>query len=176
MPLQVYPFYASKKLYQVNGEWVKASCGGNNILETWEGKKDNECWMIDNPEAEKIIGKEEMPNSLQYSLKARVNPTFSGYLVSYDCIPGEGCSDTNLPPFGTCSNAIKQAASRHTAQKQYVDNYISSVLSEAINKYGEDSFTISYFYDDSIRHCTNSRCNIHTWVCNASQGVTLRKK
>ena len=54
MPLEVYPFNTSKKLYQVNGEYVKASCGGENILGeghdiiTWDGKKDNECLMIDN--------------------------------------------------------------------------------------------------------------------------------
>ena len=51
---KVYPFNASKKLYQVNGEYVKASCGGENILEIWDGKKDNECLMIDNVEEEKI--------------------------------------------------------------------------------------------------------------------------
>lgn len=54
MPLNVYPFNLEGKLYEVNGEYIKASCGGNNILETWEGKKDNECLMIDNPEEEKI--------------------------------------------------------------------------------------------------------------------------
>jgi len=53
---KVYPFNGSKKLYQVNGEYVKASCGGENILETWDGKKDNECLMIDNVEKEKILG------------------------------------------------------------------------------------------------------------------------
>ena len=54
MPFDVYPFNLSKKLYQVNGEWVKASCGGTHILDQWDGKKDNECWMIDNVEKEKI--------------------------------------------------------------------------------------------------------------------------
>jgi len=50
----VYPFAPNKKLYQVNGEWVKASCGGENILGeghellTWDGKQDTECLMIDN--------------------------------------------------------------------------------------------------------------------------------
>ena len=57
MPFDVYPFNLSKKLYQVNGEWVKASCGGKNILDQGDGKKDNECWMIDNPAEEKIGGK-----------------------------------------------------------------------------------------------------------------------
>ena len=52
---RVYPFNVDGKLYQVNGEYVKASCGGDNILEAWDGKQDNECLMIDNPEEEKII-------------------------------------------------------------------------------------------------------------------------
>ena len=67
---KVYPFNASKKLYQVNGEWVKASCGGKNILETWDGKKDNECWMIDNVEKEKIT---LAGNKYSISLTARAS-------------------------------------------------------------------------------------------------------
>jgi len=51
----VYPFNVSKKLYQVKGEYVKASCGGKNILSAWDGKKEDECWMIDNVEKEKIV-------------------------------------------------------------------------------------------------------------------------
>ncbi|MFT7824325.1 MAG: hypothetical protein ABXS92_06130 [Sulfurimonas sp.] len=60
MPFDVYPFAPSKKLYQVNGEWVKASCGGTTIMGedrdilTWEGKQDDECLMIDNPLKEVI--------------------------------------------------------------------------------------------------------------------------
>lgn len=55
MAEKVYPFAPAKKLYQVNGEWVKASCGGENILPDWEGKKSHECWLVDNPPKEKII-------------------------------------------------------------------------------------------------------------------------
>ncbi len=55
MAEKVYPFNVDKKLYNVNGEWVKASCGGENILDQWDGKKENECWMIDNPQKEKIV-------------------------------------------------------------------------------------------------------------------------
>jgi len=55
MPLEVYPFAPSKKLYQVNGEYVKASCGGQHILDEWDGKQDNECLLIDNPQEEKIF-------------------------------------------------------------------------------------------------------------------------
>ena len=61
MAEKVYPFNASKKLYQAKNEhgvyeYVKASCGGENILPEWNGKKDNECLMIDNPQEEKIGG------------------------------------------------------------------------------------------------------------------------
>ena len=65
MAEKVYPFAANKKLYQVNGEWVKASCGGKNILDAWDGKKDNECLMIDNVEEEKIV-KDENVTELPY--------------------------------------------------------------------------------------------------------------
>jgi len=110
MPLEVYPFAPSKKLYQVNGEYVKASCGGRHILETWDGKKDNECLLIDNPQEEKVKVKEEMPNHLFFYLNAQVIPTWSGFLVSHDCVPDGGCLDTNLPPFASCPNAWEQAA------------------------------------------------------------------
>ena len=63
MDNMVYPFAANKKLYQVNGEWVKASCGGENILADWDGKKDEECWMIDNPQEEKIARSCGVPSS-----------------------------------------------------------------------------------------------------------------
>ena len=57
---KVYPFEASKKLYKVidntggNG-WVKASCGGEEVFDYWDGKKENEFYLINNPEMEKII-------------------------------------------------------------------------------------------------------------------------
>jgi len=65
MAEKVYPFNAAKKLYQVNGEWVKASCGGKSIvgegheLLAWDGKQDNECLMIDNIEEEMIYNQEQ---------------------------------------------------------------------------------------------------------------------
>jgi len=54
MDEEVYPFAPSKKLYKVGNKWVKATCGGQNILDEWEGKQASECWMIDNLEEEKI--------------------------------------------------------------------------------------------------------------------------
>ena len=47
----VYPFAPAKKLYQVNGEYVKASCGGTKILDAdkddWENKKENEFYYLE---------------------------------------------------------------------------------------------------------------------------------
>jgi len=51
----VYPFAPNKKLYQVNGEYVKATCGGTDFTNDWDGKKENECWMINNELKEKIV-------------------------------------------------------------------------------------------------------------------------
>jgi len=56
----LFPFNTDKKVYQVEGKYVKASCGGKHIKDTWEGKKDNEYWMIDNFEKEKIEGEEKL--------------------------------------------------------------------------------------------------------------------
>ncbi len=57
----VYPFAADQKLYpaknQQSGEteYVKAGCGGTVFTYDWDEKQENECWMIDNPQKEKIV-------------------------------------------------------------------------------------------------------------------------
>jgi len=64
MSEEVYPFAASKKLYHVtdntggNG-WVKASCGGIEVFDSWTDKQDNQFYLIDNPQEEKIYAEEE---------------------------------------------------------------------------------------------------------------------
>ena len=52
---EVYPFNASKKLYSVNGEYVKASCGGENISASWEGQAENEFYLLEGT-GEIIVG------------------------------------------------------------------------------------------------------------------------
>jgi hypothetical protein len=70
----VYPFNGSKKLYQVKGEYVKASSGGKNILSAWEGKKENECYKIDNPQEEKIVDKRVVyKEHINYSILAAIH-------------------------------------------------------------------------------------------------------
>lgn len=57
MDKKVFPFNEAKKLYYVDGNisgYVKASCGGDEIVDSWDGQKDDEFYMIDNPEEEKI--------------------------------------------------------------------------------------------------------------------------
>ena len=56
---KVYPFAPNKKLYQVNGAYVKATCGGTDFTDDWADKKENECWMINNLPKEKIVKKAE---------------------------------------------------------------------------------------------------------------------
>ena len=56
---KVYPFAPNQKLYQVNGEYVKATCGGTDFTDDWAEKKENECWMINNSSKEKIVKKAE---------------------------------------------------------------------------------------------------------------------
>ncbi len=44
----VYPFNLDGSLYQLStGEWVKASCGGKNIVSQWNDKKDNEFYLLE---------------------------------------------------------------------------------------------------------------------------------
>jgi hypothetical protein len=58
--IEVYPFAPAKKLYHVidntggNG-WVKASCGGDEVVNYWDGKKDTEAYLIDNTQHEMIL-------------------------------------------------------------------------------------------------------------------------
>jgi hypothetical protein len=44
---EVYPFAPTEKLYQVNGEYVKASCGGTEILASWEGQEDSAFYLLE---------------------------------------------------------------------------------------------------------------------------------
>lgn len=56
---EVYPFAPSKKLYQVDGEYVKASCGGTEILASWEGQEDSEFYLLEGT-GEKIENKHKV--------------------------------------------------------------------------------------------------------------------
>lgn len=100
MAEKVYPFAANKKLYQVNGEWVKASCGGENILSDWDNKKENECWMINNPQEEKIVNEEKYIRFFihylvrEYSWKSMIKNLAHSYaeedyITIDDLIPGQ---------------------------------------------------------------------------------------
>ena len=92
MAEKVYPFNAAKKLYRAKNragafEYVKAACGGTHILDEWNGKKDDECWMIDNPPKEKIATEDNQTilpyNSVQFVLLRRY---YSSNFFA-DCIP-----------------------------------------------------------------------------------------
>jgi len=51
---KVYPFNKKQKVYSIGDKVVKASCGGSKILEQWDNKKDDDCFMVNNTQQEKI--------------------------------------------------------------------------------------------------------------------------
>jgi hypothetical protein len=56
--VEVFPFAPSKKLYYVDGNisgYVKASCGGTQIFDTWDNQQSGEIYLINNPEEEIIF-------------------------------------------------------------------------------------------------------------------------
>ncbi len=95
---KVYPFAPNKKLYQVNGAYVKATCGGTDFTDDWADKKENECWMINNPPEEKIV-KSESRKLYIYAL-CRVETIVSSFTSgNYRSTSGMYCSSgvvTNL--------------------------------------------------------------------------------
>ena len=75
--IEVYPFNASQKLYKVKDEtggngWVKASCGGEEVFDYWNEQKDNQFYLINNSEMEKIMNK-----GFSFTIKYRLE--FSTY-------------------------------------------------------------------------------------------------
>jgi len=142
MAEKVYPFNVSKKLYQVKGEYVKASCGGENILSAWDGKKDNECLMIDNVEEEKIGGDEnvtELPyDSLEFVLLRRYfSPNFFA-----DCFP---LVDVKIVIAGD-GNAIK-----------FIDNPSQVSGGVELTKFISTGYGhYSKLYSDSVFYTVNS--------------------
>ncbi len=94
---RVYPFNTEGKLYQVNGKWVKASCGGEHILEEWPDQKEDEYWMIDNPQEEKIIGRHAL------KLIARGG---CGYYAFNEYTPSSAFSPNNGHRFISCDTEL----------------------------------------------------------------------
>ena len=77
--VEVYPFNPSQKLYQVKDEtagngWVKASCGGEEVFDYWDEQKDNEFYLINNSEMEKI-----MNGGLSFTIKYLLEFATYGY-------------------------------------------------------------------------------------------------
>jgi len=185
---KVYPFNASKKLYQVNGEWVKASCGGKNILPDWDGKQENECWMIDNPEVEKISRK-DVPSNLYsgcyISGEIGIHSTSSGAATScnssysifkltcFGISGNEGLIVEIDPP---CMGVAKVGASYaenldelvvildewwqgvHSGFKVTATAYTESQHQRILDEYGKDTYEVSDIY--SFKTCNAFRGGI----------------
>ncbi|MFT7859477.1 MAG: hypothetical protein ABXS93_00935 [Sulfurimonas sp.] len=57
--VEVFPFAPSQKLYYVDGNiagYVKASCGGTQIFDTWTDQQSDEIYLINNLKNETIVG------------------------------------------------------------------------------------------------------------------------
>jgi len=85
--VEVYPFNASKKLYHVvdntdgNG-WVKASCGGEEVFDSWSGQGSDEAYLIDNLERETIL----------FENKVWVKVSIDGVIYEKECsVPANSC-------------------------------------------------------------------------------------
>ena len=187
MPLEVYPFNASKKLYQVNGEYVKASCGGENILEVWDGKQENECLMIDNVEKEKISRK-DVPSNLysgcyisgemgihSTSSGAATNCNSNNSIFKLTCFSSgnEGLVMEVDPP---CMGVNKGGASFaenldelvvildewwqgvHSGFKATATSYTESQHQRILDEYGKDTYEVSDIY--SFKTCKAFRGGI----------------
>ena len=102
--VEVYPFNASKKLYHVldntggNG-WVKASCGGEEVFDYWDGQENNESYLINNDEREKIILKtKQFSFILNYDLEYTLTPTTNSGIKYH-----RGISYTYIAPDTNCT-------------------------------------------------------------------------
>ena len=188
MAEKVYPFAPAKKLYQVNGEWVKASCSGENILPDWDGKKENECLMIDNPPKEKII-KQLFKRSFYSGYHVVVGGTCNQsrpYSVSIWGSTKEGPSIylsirgdtgfTNIYPSqainldedntSDCKVMLKKTVNETIAQYKGLAKMRMQVPMNFIKaRYGQENIEISYegFTVDSCRH---SGYNNWGYLCN----------
>jgi len=99
--VEVYPFKPSAKLYHVtdntggNG-WVKASCGGEEVFDSWSGQESDEAYLINNEEREKIL---DATNWLKFQvLRGATNDGVckKGYFVQFAAViyPEQSSSHT----------------------------------------------------------------------------------
>jgi len=151
MAEKVYPFNASKKLYQVNGEWVKASCGGNNILDQWDGKKENECWMIDNVEEEKIR-KQELRKLYIFST-CRVQAVVSSFT-------GGDIYDPFMSKSGMeCNSGVVDNTNGYQGLYLEKDNintiHLDPVVPQGTDYLGEVKQVFSPLYIEATKYVTN---------------------
>jgi len=169
---KVYPFNGSKKLYQVNGEYVKASCGGENILSSWEGKKDDECWMIDNPQNEKIIARKKHyfsignPGTVIVSIICNAEkPYFTvGVVNEQPLVVGDDEYGTNFyesPHVEKSFYTSCDKTSKSDVDKAFVSliklttTYEEEAMKILVDKYGQDNIKV---YSNGItkRECDDS--------------------
>lgn len=170
---KVYPFNAAKKLYQAKDEngvpyYVKASCGGENILSDWSSKKTNECYMIDNPQEEKIVGKREIIGRYEgwvhvvtsaYGCYLRESALFFGW--SYPRVETKysnphygtggvsGGTSSGMGSIWICGDNLYDTAYEIATQNYYklekiIQNIFAASYAKAKSLHGEENVEIEY--------------------------------
>jgi len=183
--IEVYPFAPSKKLYHVKDEtggngWVKASCGGTEILDYWEEQKDNEFYLIDNIELEKIISLKKYKFSVSI-----VDNTVSYYIFSPSgtyLTRYEGGGINSIPAYKTYhkysdiqyKEDINYFQCNKWNPKLYSGTYGSYSFDFGFTIYINDDFSLSSFYtsvkDNSDRR-SMEMIDVH-YSCNEDTGFT----
>ena len=163
MDTMVYPFSPNKKLYKVNGDWVKASCGGKNIMGIghdivdWEKKKKNECFMIDNLQKEKIARSYELINySGRLSTYGYANSRYSGANVYglnvYDMSIDKYLGLENIS-LDTCGEMISLAKKKVRVAEVEAEYIIQKNIADMKLQYPESTVIYKIFYEDGYYDC-----------------------
>lgn len=99
--VEVYPFNTEKKLYAVNEEYVKASYGGSKVLDYWDGKQDNEIYLIDNSQKEKIFIKDIEGFKFKIKYKLKYSGSYWNRSMDYEYIKPDSTCDFYISGSGS---------------------------------------------------------------------------
>ena len=161
----VYPFDTSKKLYQIAGEYVKASSGGIEILETWTDQKDNQFYKLEGTKPIEYLEFEIIDEYLSYDL----------VLVSSEIILGpiwvEPFPNPNHIHYHLQGFTLPQYLYRDFSPPSWGNNILEDILNGSINE--DDIFSLggesyNYFTEVSIPISSQELKNVK--FVNSSSG------
>jgi hypothetical protein len=197
---RVLPFNSSKKLYNVEGKYVKASCGGKGITSSWAGQKESEFWKIDNPEEEKIEGEvliapqqflyqcrlivqSPMQGSYYQGYSNRGVNTYNNRLYCQSFYPTKTTplyKSVNFPivsaPTAEEFNVLLDVEGKKlfTPLDAEVHEYLGSVFQNIQDTYGNNTYNILK-YDKNPIECT-MKWGGYTKLCRGRYTLSLERK